>query len=296
VANRYTDMDKWEDDWFLKLSPKMKCAWQYLCDTVNGCGDRRISLTKFSNDIGEGITREEFDQCFTGRVFWIDEDIIWVPGTLKRIYKTLSPKVPAHVNAARKVLRITEGLKLSDRGLKVRSRFQDFLETKDQEIDSWKAPDQALTRGQSVPDLKEKREESKENREQRKEKREKRNTEEGAGETKVLSSIQKPEAINSTEKFESRFSDFHKKFVEEMFPLVPDRVFLQSIAAETREAFQDDFDVYKFWFSGFSFGKARNLEGGERAHYFKVSLRSEIKLRRETLQEQTQFREIQAGP
>jgi len=113
---------------------------------------------------------------------------------------------------------------------------------------------------------------------------------------KIFSSIQKPKAINATEKLESRFSDFHKKFVEEMFPLVPDRVFLQSIAAETREAFQDDFDVYKFWFSGFSFGKARNLEGGERAQYFKVSLRSEIKLRRETLQEQTQFREIQAGP
>jgi hypothetical protein len=173
MANRYTDTDKWEDDFFLGLPPKMKCAWQYLCDTVKGCGERKISLVKFSNDIGEPVSREEIDRYFAGRIYWLDAGTVWVPGTLSRIYRTLSPRIPAHINAAKKIVRMTDGLQLEGRGEKVRARFVEFLESLPEKVysvpeNTSSGPDEV----KSGTDLKDKK---------RKEKREKKG---GVGENK----------------------------------------------------------------------------------------------------------------
>lgn len=159
MANRYTDLDKWDDDWFLSLSPVMKCVWNYLCDNVKGCGELKISFKKLSDCIGETIDRADFDRVLEGRVIWIEEDVVWVPGTLARIYKKLSA-VPAHINAAKKIIRMTEGISLSPRGLKALNRFKEFLNSTTTPV-----PEQAPDGPRTGPALKEKREERKEKRE-----------------------------------------------------------------------------------------------------------------------------------
>ncbi|MDX9730220.1 MAG: hypothetical protein RBT63_00480 [Bdellovibrionales bacterium] len=158
MANIYTDTDKWEDDWFLSLSPKMKCAWLYLCDTVKGCGERKISFRKISHDIGEPISREEFDKVFSGRVFWLGEGEVWIPGTLSRIYKTLSIRVPAHINAARKIVRLTEGLQLHGRGESALKRFTDFLDEVDSVPEKVDSGPEEVNSGPEFTSYKDKRE------------------------------------------------------------------------------------------------------------------------------------------
>ena len=127
MANTYKDEGRWKDDWYLKLPPHMKCAWDYICETVEGCGQRRVSFFQLSNDIGAPIERSDFDRYFDGRVVWLNEDTVWIPGTLSRIYKTLSPRIKAHVNAARKILRMIDGIELPARGVRARTRFENFL-------------------------------------------------------------------------------------------------------------------------------------------------------------------------
>lgn len=150
MANKYTDTDKWDDDWFLSLSPVQKCIWNFLCDNVKGCGEMKISFKKLTDCIGAPITRAEFDEAFEGRVFWIESDVVWVPGTLARMYRKFSPRIKAEINVARKVVRMTEGIELSTRGAVQRQRCIDFLNSLCEQP-SPIFPDQALTSPQPAP-------------------------------------------------------------------------------------------------------------------------------------------------
>lgn len=43
MSKRFTDTDKWKDDWFLGLSPNQKLFWGYLCDHCDHAGVWRVS-------------------------------------------------------------------------------------------------------------------------------------------------------------------------------------------------------------------------------------------------------------
>lgn len=151
MANRYTDTDKWNDDWFLDLAPVMKCVWQYLCDNVKGCGDFKLSLRKLSADVGAVISREDFDRAFAGRVVWLSDDSIWIPGTVARMYRSFSPRIKAEINVAKKIVRITEGVALPERGLRERERCLRFLADLERTESPEPVPDQPLISPQPEP-------------------------------------------------------------------------------------------------------------------------------------------------
>lgn len=68
MAKRFTDTEKWNRKWFRALSPKMKCAWNYLCDRCDHAGVWEPDFDLMSLFIGAEVTAEEFEKSFSGRV------------------------------------------------------------------------------------------------------------------------------------------------------------------------------------------------------------------------------------
>lgn len=128
MAKRFTDTKKWDDDWFLGLPPKFKCAWWWLCDHCDGVGIQKISITKLTNEIGESVTREEFERHFADRVHWIKDDTLWIPGFIKAQYKALSPGNRAHMNIAMLAIRELQGQALIGKAQIVYESLLNFVQ------------------------------------------------------------------------------------------------------------------------------------------------------------------------
>jgi hypothetical protein len=125
VAHRFTNTNKWDDDWYLELPLKFKVAWSYLCDTCDGgTGFKKISFLKLSRDVGESITREEFDHHFGDRVHWVNEETIWIHGYIKEQFRKLAVKNKAHVNMIKNLISLLEGQSFSK---KAQKSFDDLL-------------------------------------------------------------------------------------------------------------------------------------------------------------------------
>jgi hypothetical protein len=91
MAMRYSDTTKWDSTFFRKLSPKLKCAWEYICDTCDGVGVLRFDLDTIAFKINDqSLTRDEFEMAFEGRVLWLSPDKIWIPGFLPFHHKNIS--------------------------------------------------------------------------------------------------------------------------------------------------------------------------------------------------------------
>lgn len=58
---RFTETTKWDDPWFRKLSPKLKCLWQYVCDRCDGAGVIDIDYELASFQIGTKITDQDME-------------------------------------------------------------------------------------------------------------------------------------------------------------------------------------------------------------------------------------------
>lgn len=127
MAKRFTDTDKWDDDWFLSLPPRYKCVWSWLCDHCDGIGLQKLSLSKLSFEIGEPINLDDFDKYFGERAHWLSHDTIWIHGFIFAQHKTLYPTNKAHVNIARKALRIVGDRELNFKAQKVIQSLKDFM-------------------------------------------------------------------------------------------------------------------------------------------------------------------------
>lgn len=102
-----------DTDWFLELPPKFKALYFMLRLTCSGVGFRSLGWRKLSNDLGETVSREEFDKHFHKLVAWLGPDEIWIHGRVAEQYKVLSPSNKAHVNMAWQVVEKTAGFQLS---------------------------------------------------------------------------------------------------------------------------------------------------------------------------------------
>lgn len=134
MAKRFTDTDKWADDWFLDLPPLMKCVWEYLRDNCDGgTGTIKISFKKMSRDIKGEVTRDAFDIYFADRVHWISADVLWIPGYLMAQFKKLSSSNKAHINMAKKVIALVTptSANLSPKAQNAFNQLLDLIDTPD---------------------------------------------------------------------------------------------------------------------------------------------------------------------
>lgn len=67
MAKRFTETGKWDDPWFRKLPPKLKCVWNYLCDRCDAAGVIDPDYQDMTFKVGERVTEKDM-KAFDGRI------------------------------------------------------------------------------------------------------------------------------------------------------------------------------------------------------------------------------------
>lgn len=95
MAKRFTDTSKWEKAWFRKLSPKMKCVWDYLTHRCDHAGIWSVDLESMSFHVGEDVTQDELIKSFGDRITFL-ADKVFLPGFVEFQYGHLNPSNRVH--------------------------------------------------------------------------------------------------------------------------------------------------------------------------------------------------------
>jgi hypothetical protein len=85
AKKRFTDCEKWQDEWFSELKPEYKLAWLYILDTCTNAGRWKKNFKALNFFCGINITEQEFKKVFKDRI--IEQDgYFFIPKFLKFQY------------------------------------------------------------------------------------------------------------------------------------------------------------------------------------------------------------------
>lgn len=135
MAKRFTDTEKWKDDWFLNLSDLDKTIWQYVMDNCSHAGILKKSVNHLNFCCKTNLTVDNFFKKFEEKL--VDRgDYFFIPCFLKDQYpKGLNSEKPTIVSARNEAI-------LLDLVLIIRERFgNDYLIIKDKDMDKDKETD-----------------------------------------------------------------------------------------------------------------------------------------------------------
>lgn len=97
MAKRWTDSDKWNDEWYVSLPNDYRIVWQWLLDNCNHAGVCKRSLTILNDRCRTDLTEEFLLHIMGGRLLIVDSN--WfIPKFLRFQYKTLKSKKPAIIS------------------------------------------------------------------------------------------------------------------------------------------------------------------------------------------------------
>lgn len=100
VANRFTDTEKWKDEWFLELEPLMKMLWIYMIDTCDYAGVWKVNFKLASYSIGTALDRQSALNALGNRVHVLSLDKWHIPKFITYQYRgKLNRKNNAHKGA-----------------------------------------------------------------------------------------------------------------------------------------------------------------------------------------------------
>ena len=94
MAKRFTDTEKWKDDWFISLSNDYKIIWIWLLDNCTHSGMCKRSIALLNLMCKTSITESELLENMDGRVLIIN-DYWFIPKFIKFQYSTLLSGKPA---------------------------------------------------------------------------------------------------------------------------------------------------------------------------------------------------------
>jgi len=103
IPKRFTDTEKWKDEWFLELTKDEKMVWIYLCDNCTNAGRWKKSLKHLNFCCDTAYTEDDLKKIFGDRI--IDcETFFFLPKFLKFQYpRGINVEKPA-IKAVRKEL------------------------------------------------------------------------------------------------------------------------------------------------------------------------------------------------
>jgi len=137
MAKRFTDTEIWDKEWFMELSPKLKCLVKYVRDKADLAGVWHPNWKLANLYVGESVTEQmlleidggkQFEKLANGKVNCIDFVVFQ--------YGKLSIKSPVH----RKVMEILDGHEIGYKYPinRVQEEEEDKEEEKDKEKDKEK--------------------------------------------------------------------------------------------------------------------------------------------------------------
>lgn len=95
MAKRFTDTAKWDKGSFMELSPKMKLAWDYLCDKCDHAGVWDINVKLMSVQIGWEYSLEEILEGLGDKVE-LRGSKLFLPSFIEFQYGNLNPENRVH--------------------------------------------------------------------------------------------------------------------------------------------------------------------------------------------------------
>lgn len=106
MAKRFTDTAKWDHSWFRKLTPKMKCAWIYLCDKCDHAGVWEADVEALSFNVGENVSIDELESVLHERLQAVSHDKYVITSFIEFQYGELNDSNRVHhsvINRLKKV-------------------------------------------------------------------------------------------------------------------------------------------------------------------------------------------------
>lgn len=86
MAKRLSDTGLWERAWFRKLSPRMKCAWQFLISRCDHAGIWQMDLDSMEFHVGEAVSMSDLVTHLGDKIQLLDDDKLLVSSFIEFQY------------------------------------------------------------------------------------------------------------------------------------------------------------------------------------------------------------------
>lgn len=96
ASKRMTSTGKWDQAWFRKLSPQLKCAWMFLCDKCDHAGIWDIDFDAMAFFIGADLSLDEIHKAFGERIKALGETKLLIVDFVDFQYGHLNPENRVH--------------------------------------------------------------------------------------------------------------------------------------------------------------------------------------------------------
>lgn len=105
MAKRFTDSEKWKDDWFSELRIESKLLWLFMLDTCDHAGIWKDQLKYFNYINGTELTLSNIKDDFSDRVMEIRPSVFFIPKFISFQYPNFNPdKNNAHKGVLKSLL------------------------------------------------------------------------------------------------------------------------------------------------------------------------------------------------
>jgi hypothetical protein len=102
MAKRFTDTEKWKDDWYLSLSNDDKIVWQWLLDNCSHAGFCKKSISLLNMMCRVSYTEQQVLEKMKDRVISVNNQ--WfIPKFIRFQYSTLLSAKPAIISVVKEL-------------------------------------------------------------------------------------------------------------------------------------------------------------------------------------------------
>ena len=92
MSKRFSDTEKWKDQFFQNMGGKLQLFFLYVLDNCDCAGVWKVNFRLFKYNTGFDVTRHEVETLMQGRIVFITDEIAFLPKFIKFQYgKTLHP-------------------------------------------------------------------------------------------------------------------------------------------------------------------------------------------------------------